>query len=137
MSFQDEYEDENEEEDEIDYGQLAREMNSVTEWLNNIPVDTETFMRCGAMAMCHGRLCADIEEEQEVTEGERDRFLEWMLRLSKDLFVLRKIMAQESIAKFDGGNYRPSIRKPTAMELDAINTADDDDDEEETDDTLI
>ena len=138
MASSDEYDNnENEEEEELDYGQIASEMNELTDWLTAMPVDTETFIRCGAMAMCHGRLCADNEEEQEVDESERDRFLEWMLRLSKDVFVLKKIMAQEVITKFDGGNYRPSIRKPTATELEIINAADDDDDEKEDEDRLL
>lgn len=136
MSFPDEYNDD-ETEEELDCGQMAREMNELTDWLTNMPVDTETFIRCGAMAMCHGRLCADSEEEQEVSEVERDRFLEWMLRLSKDVFVLKKIMAQEAIAKFDGGNYRPNIRKPTATELEIINTDGADDDETEDENRLL
>jgi hypothetical protein len=131
MEFQNDYDHDEEENDELDYGQVAKEMNEMTDWLISMQPDPESFMRCGAMAMCHGRLCADDEDDREVSDDERDRFLEWMLRLHKDLFILKRIMAQENMSKFEPANYRPSIRKLTDTEEERIQKASEDDDEED------
>jgi hypothetical protein len=130
MEFQDSYE-ENEEQGDEDYQKIADDMNALTTWLAHIDSDPETFVNCGLLAFCGGRSCAENEEDQDVPEGERSSVLDWLLRMHKDLFVLKRIMGQEAIAKFDSGNFRPAIRRLTAREklnVQAANNSDDDED---------
>ncbi|NDF13406.1 MAG: hypothetical protein EB060_11420 [Proteobacteria bacterium] len=130
MEFQESYE-ENEKHDDEDYQKIADDMNELTTWLGQVDSDPEPFVNCGLLAFCAGRGCAENEEDQEVPEGERSSVLDWLLRMHKDLFVLKRIMEQDAIAKFDSGNFRPAIRRLTAQEklnVQIANNADEDDD---------
>jgi hypothetical protein len=141
--YDDEYEDDD---NEIDYKATARDMNKLAEWLNDMPRDIDRFMRCGALAAAHARICAaEVNAGEEVAADdddiddvfpaeERDMFMMWLARLHDSLNRLRCIMNQTAIARFKLGAYTPALRKPTEAELEKITENMDEEEEDEDND---
>lgn len=117
MYGNDEYEDDFESADEVSEeaaAEIAASMNELTQWASDL-MPANDFARCGTMAAAHSRMLV-CDEEDGIDENERDRFIEWLMRLHGDLETLQHIMRQEALAKFNVGDYRPIIRKLTDEE---------------------